>query len=205
VRHLVSDAPSVLKKDGARTDWRWTCTILLYSFTNSSLGFPVGIDRCFCPFEVYPVKAMAPPATTWSFSDTVRYSVHQLKLKGWCFCFPFVGSWFVDWSWAARKKASDPNLIGEVTAISRRLAVRSTIQAHVKMLDVQLKAFQKSGVSSSVWVSASSFFLGMLLCCWWRSSKQCPTRSPITNTTVCTSIGNHCNFLFFDVVPRGSM
>jgi hypothetical protein len=71
-----------------------------------------------------------------------------------------------DWGWAARQKASDPNLIGEVTTISRRLAVCSTIQARVKMLDAQLKDFRKSGVSSSVWVSASTFFLGLLLCCW---------------------------------------
>jgi hypothetical protein len=66
----------------------------------------------------------------------VRYTVHLLVLMDWCFCFLFVDLWFVDWGWAARQKASDPNLIGEVTAISSRLTVSSTIQARVKMLDV---------------------------------------------------------------------
>jgi hypothetical protein len=80
-----------------------------------------------------------------------------------------MGPRFVDWDRLARRRASDLLPPDEATAASHP---HSVIQAHVKMLDVPLMACLKSEASLSIRESALSFFLGMLLCCWWSFELQ---------------------------------
>ena len=127
----------------------------------------------------------------------VRYDIHLLVCAGWCFCFPCVGPWIVDWGWPVRQQASDPHLHGKVAAAGL-LAVRSTIQAHVKSLDVALMAFLKSDEASlPERESASSFFLSFPLSWWWRRFESWLIRSAMTEAIGSTSNGLLCNFLFF--------
>jgi hypothetical protein len=80
--------PSALEKDGARTNWRRTCTVLLYNFANSSLGFLVGI--AYSLSVLLSLQGISCEGHSSAPSDDkdflgyclVRYSVHLLILVG---------------------------------------------------------------------------------------------------------------------------
>ena len=116
--------------------------------------------------------------------------------------FPFLGSLFsADWGFLLRRQASDPLHRDEATAVGlppeHCTPERSVVQVHA-IFGVSLVAMQNREISSSAWVSASSFFLGALLFhSVARQSTERQLQPAATKMILWTSNGCQCNFLFF--------
>ena len=128
----------------------------------------------------------------------VRFVYLDLVCSGSRVQIPFLGSLFsVDWDLLLRRQASDPFRRVEATAVGSS-PEHSTFQVHA-IFGVSLVAIQNREVSSSAWVSASSFFLGALLfhSVARQSAKQRRFQPAATKTILWTSIECQCNFRFF--------
>jgi hypothetical protein len=111
---------------------------------------------------ILPLRASSGDADASSGGSLVRYVYLELTASGSGLQIPFLGSFFaVEWGLLLRREASDPLLRDEVMAVSRP-PERSAIEVH-GMPGVSLMAIQNLEVPLSAWVSASCFFLGVLL------------------------------------------
>ena len=95
-----------------------------------------------------------------------------------------------------RRQASDPLRRDEATAVGSS-PERSTFQVHA-IFGVSLVAIQNREVSSSAWVSASSFFLGAFLfhSVARQSAEQRRFQPAATQRILWTFIECQCNFRF---------
>ena len=128
----------------------------------------------------------------------VRFAYLDLVCSGSRVQIPFLGSLFsVDWDLMLRRHASDPLRRDEATAVGNS-PERSTFQVHA-IFGVSLVAMQNREVSSSAWVSASSFFLGAFLfhSVARQSAEQRRFQPAATKRILWTFIECQCNFRFF--------
>ena len=129
----------------------------------------------------------------------VRYVVILPTSFGLELLVPVLGSSSsIDFDRSWRRLASDPGLRDDV--------VNSFIVVwYGSFVAVLLLAIFKDDVASSVGVSALSFLLGFLLCCWrWRRGEQRRFRSTETVTSRSFYEGLQCNFiLLWELLCKG--
>jgi hypothetical protein len=129
----------------------------------------------------------------------VRYVLLLPASFGLEFPVPVLGSSSsVNWDQSWRQLASDRGLRDDV--VSAFIVVW-----YGSFMAVLLLAIFKDDVASSIGVSALSFLLGFLLCCWrWRRGKQRRFRSTETVTSRSFYEGLHFNFiLLWELLCKG--